>query len=146
MALGRTIRITLGLVGASGIVGGLCGVLALVPILVLRIVHPNADDAFIPLTDVAPLAFTFGAVLGGVLGPLVAWTALRHVPLWRLLLEPAVGTVPGALIGWSIPHPIGVPRLIVFPLIGMAVAALRLRYSFPVRRRQSSEPTRSNER
>jgi hypothetical protein len=149
MSLGRRVRITLGLVGASGLIGGLCAVLALLPVLILRIVRPSADDAFVSLSEIAPLAFGFGAILGAFLGPVVAWTALRHVPLWRLLLEPAVGTVLGALIAWVFqrtPLPLGIPSLVLYPLVGMGIAAIRLRRAIPMRVADMSSPALSNER
>ena len=41
-------------------------------------------------------AATVGAVLGGILLPLVTWTVLPHVAFGRILVETAVGTVAGA--------------------------------------------------
>jgi hypothetical protein len=149
MSLARRVRITLGLVGASGLVGGVCAVVALLPILILRIVRPTADDAFVSLSEIAPLAFGFGALVGAFLGPLVAWAALRHVPLWRLLIEPAVGTIVGAFVGWAIPSTpllLGLPRLILFPLVGMGVAAVRLRRAIPIRAESASVRALSNDR
>jgi hypothetical protein len=40
-----------------------------------------------------------GAVLGGVLLPLVTWTVLPHVSFARILAETIIGTVAGAVLG-----------------------------------------------
>ena len=126
MAFVRKFRVTAGVMVACALVGGLCGLLALVP---NAIVHPAAVDDLL-LIEVAPFAFGFGAVLGALLGPPIAFSALRHVPLWRVLLEPAVGTVTGAfaawLLAWANWAP-GFPGVLVLPLLGMAIAAIRLR-------------------
>lgn len=148
MSLRQRARITVGLIAASGLVGGVCAVLGLTPILILRIIHSTSDDAFVPLADITPFVFGLGATLGALLGPLVAWTALRHVPVWRLFLEPAAGTVVGAFVGWAVPWimPLGLPRLLLFPLVGMTVGVIRLRRAVPSYASDHSPPALSNER
>jgi hypothetical protein len=44
-----------------------------------------------------------GAMCGAVLAPFVAFTFLRHVPLWRLFAETLAGTVVGGAIGFLTP-------------------------------------------
>jgi hypothetical protein len=87
------------------------------------------DDQYDSLLQLAAIGSGVGGVAGAVLGPTVAWSALRHVPLWRLLLEPAAGTLFGSLIAWTIliirGH--GRPSLLLLPVLGMTVAAVRLR-------------------
>jgi hypothetical protein len=131
MALLRALRVTVGLIIACAIVGGVCGLFALLP----SVLHPTSDD--MPLKDAAPLVFGYGAVLAALLGPPIALSALRHIPLWRVLLEPAIGTVIGVLIAlplsWT-PATDALPWLLVLPPLGMAIAAIRLRLA--VRRRE----------
>lgn len=43
-------------------------------------------------------AAVVGAVLGGMLLPLVTWTVLPHVAFGRILVETAIGTAAGAAI------------------------------------------------
>ena len=77
-------------------------------------------------TDVAAL---FGAGVGAVLSPIAAWTLMRHVPLWRAIVETAIGTTVGVIVGyfcgsllkWGLAAPIG------FGVLGFLVAAIRLR-------------------
>ena len=124
MALLRTLRVTVGLIIACAIVGGVCGLVALLP----SVLHPAPDD--LTASEVAPLVFGYGALLGALFGPPIALSTLRHVPLWRVLLEPALGTLIGALIAWLLPWtrgPGGVPWILLLPPLGMAIAAIRLR-------------------
>ena len=41
-------------------------------------------------------------LFGAIIGPIVTWSALRRVPLWRAMLEPVVAGVAGAAIGVAI--------------------------------------------
>ena len=135
MAFVRKLRVTAGVIIACALVGGLCGLLALFP---AAIVHPAAADDLL-VSEIVPFAFGFGAVLGALLGPPVAFSALRHVPLWRVLLEPAIGTLTGACAGWLLSWTNWAPEfpsLLAFPLLGMAIAAIRLRLAVRPPRQQ----------
>jgi hypothetical protein len=71
------------------------------------------------------------AIVGAIGIPVLAWLLMRRVPLWRAILEPAVGGVVGTLIALAaipILHPY--PSLLVQPLCvlaGIVGAAVRLR-------------------
>jgi hypothetical protein len=124
--------VTAGLIVASALLGGSCGLLALLPIPVRHLLRPTGDDGFITAGDLAPWAFACGASLGAVLGPTLAWTLLRRVPLWRLLLEPAVGTIAGAFLGWAVADNWwlrGIPTILTFAFTGTIAASLRLRFA-----------------
>jgi hypothetical protein len=41
-----------------------------------------------------------GGVLGAVVLPVIAWAALRRVPLWQLLVGPSTGAVLGTALEW----------------------------------------------
>ena len=130
MTLARASRITAGLVVVCGIVGGLCGLLTIAPLAVGQFLHPYTDERFADsLLQLAAVGFGAGGIAGAVLGPTIAWSALRHVPLWRLVLEPAIGTVAGSVIAWTIlmVRGYGRPYYLLLPVVGMFVAALRLR-------------------
>ena len=45
----------------------------------------------------------FGAVTGGVLAPIAAWTLMRFVPIGRAIGGTALGTTLGAVVGFSWP-------------------------------------------
>ena len=118
-AISKSIRITLLLSAIGAIVGVPFGIgLAIV-----------ADGTFDGAT--IGLGAVFGAFGGSVLAPVAAWTLMRHVPLWRAIVETALGTVVGTAIGlllfragdtiWVAPAMLG--------LAGFIIAALRLRFS-----------------
>lgn len=81
-----------------------------------------------------PLSFTafsfnmvaFG-IMGAVFGPVLAWSALRRVPLWRAALEPALGCLIGGTIGLVL---VSVPAMYFLALGGSFLAALRLRRKY----------------
>lgn len=70
-------------------------------------------------------ATTF-AIIGAIAAPLVTWSALRSVPLWRAITEPLAGSIIGAGIGVLLGS--GVGFLMLTPL-GAAAAVARLQYS-----------------
>jgi len=76
-------------------------------------------------------AVLFGGGLGAVLGPLAAWTLMRHVPIWRAIVETAAGTAIGAVAGLVAGRlgAGGPPWMLIGALIGFAAAAIRLRLS-----------------
>ena len=121
--------VTVGLIAVGGLLGGICGLLALLPLAIRQLLWPTGDDGFVTAGGLAPWAFVCGAFLGVVLGPTIAWTLLRRVPLWRLLLEPTIGTIAGSFLGWAIADnrwlP-GVPTILTFAFGGTLVASSRL--------------------
>lgn len=67
------------------------------------------------------------AVLGGIVSPLVSWSALRCVPVWRTLAEPLAYAIAGgaaAVIAGS-----GL-LLLALPPIGLALGFVRLRHRY----------------
>lgn len=97
----RVLGVTLGLAAAGAVVGAVCGVLALTPLVVSHWLRPSPDYYFATFSDLAPWAAGAGAGLGLICGPALAWSLLRHVPLWRVVLWAAVGTVLGSLAAWA---------------------------------------------
>jgi hypothetical protein len=67
-------------------------------------------------------AAVFG-VVAAVVSPIVSWSALRRVPLWRTVVEPLGYAVAGAAIAVIA----GVPALILaLPPIGLVAGFVRL--------------------
>jgi hypothetical protein len=96
--------LTLALIVAGALAGAGCGVLALAPAWIASRLHPTPDGNFIVWFEATVWAATVGGVLGAFLGPTLALSLLRRCPLWRVLLEPAVGTVVGSLIAWPLAY------------------------------------------
>jgi hypothetical protein len=71
------------------------------------------------------------AVVGAIGTPVLAWLLMRRVPLWRTILEPAIGGFLGTLVALAV-IPLLHPPLLVQPLCalgGVVAAAVRLRRS-----------------
>jgi hypothetical protein len=69
-------------------------------------------------------------VIAGIVSPVVSWTALRRVPLWRTIIEP----LAYALAGGAAAVVLGTPVLVLaLPPAGLALGFFQLhrRYSNP---------------
>jgi hypothetical protein len=121
--LGRIVVVTIGLVGAGIVFGALAG---------------GTAFAFVGLlagerisTAVFEIGALFGAPLGAVTAPLLAWLLLRRVPLGRMFLVCSVGTAVGGVAGWFAASMSG--DIMLSPLVGaflgclVTASALRLR-------------------
>jgi hypothetical protein len=113
--------VTLALSAVGAVVGAALGALALWG-LSIAIRNPHS-------LELIPAAAGFGGMLGFVLAPVSAWTLMRHVPLWRAIVETALGTAIGVAAGWVLGPRLGYAALwpIGFGLVGFAAAAIRLR-------------------
>ena len=68
------------------------------------------------------------AAMAGIVGPLVSWTALRRVPLWRTVVEP----LGYALAGGAVAVVLAVPTLLlILPPMGLALGFIRLHSRYP---------------
>ena len=77
------------------VLGAVVGALAAIPLTWVGKVVSGAQPA-----DLANYLWNIRAfgVIGAMFGPLLAWSSLRTVPLWRAALEPAIGAVIGAAL------------------------------------------------
>jgi hypothetical protein len=66
-------------------------------------------------------------VMGALCAPVVTWSALRRVPLWRTMLEPLLAAVAGAIAGLLLGSPLA---FLALPVAGVAVAVWRLNYAY----------------
>jgi hypothetical protein len=66
------------------------------------------------------------AVLGAVFSPILAWSMLRRVPLWRAVAEPALGGVLGTVVTFLVAPTL---FLVIVPATILA-AAWRLNRAF----------------
>lgn len=109
-------RITLGLVAAGFVTGAVIGV-------VLTVIGKIVAGA--PPADLANHVWnaTVFGVIGAVAAPFVTWSALRRVPLWRVVAEPLLGGIAGAAVGALIGPVFG---FLVLAPIGVVAAVARL--------------------
>lgn len=125
--LGRIVMVTIGLVGAGIVSGALAGGTAFALVVVL------ADGRI--STELFEIGAIFGAPLGAITAPLLAWLLLRRVPLGRMFLVCSVGTAIGGVVGWFATGAGG--DIILNPIggafIGCVVAAIALWHRARVR-------------
>jgi hypothetical protein len=133
------ITLTLALIGAA--VGCALGAVAMWG-LTMSMEAPDGRAFFVRV------AALFGGVLGFVLAPVAAWTLMRHVPIWRAIVETALGTAIGIVAGVAlgatlVPYAVLGPA--AFGVAGFAAAAVRLRLTHrgAGTRSSSSETLRS---
>lgn len=72
-------------------------------------------------------AAVFGA-LAAVVSPLVTWSELRRVPLWRTVAEPLVAAVAGGCVAVVLGVPV---LLLVLPPLGLGFGFANLRRRYP---------------
>jgi hypothetical protein len=108
--------ITVGLAIGGALAGAAIGI-AVTPLGKIVAGAPPADMANYVRNAVA------FALTGAFAVPLVAWSTLRAVPLWRTVVEPLAGALAGAGVGVLVGS--GTAFLALIPL-GGAVAAMRL--------------------
>ncbi len=74
----------------------------------------------------------YGAPIGAIMAPVLAWAFLRRVPLGQMFVSLSAGTALGGVVGWvttftTLEGPKVVAGL-AGAVIGCLVAAIRLRY------------------
>ena len=95
----RRLFVVFGLVTAGALFGALAAMLLVGGLFTWGALTEPVPDALGVYIDIAPLAAMVGAPLGAALAPAAALTFLRHVPLWRLFLEPTLGAAVGGALG-----------------------------------------------
>jgi hypothetical protein len=71
------------------------------------------------------------ALMGALFCPVLAWSAMRRVPLWRAISEPAIGAVIGAVAGMLLGSGVAFLGLAA---AGVAAATGRLAFAYRERR------------
>lgn len=131
----RTLRVNVVL----AMLGAVCGALAAIPITALGKLIAGAPAASLPnyLWNMGVLA-----ALAAIGSPLLTWSALRRVPLWRAMAEPAVGAVAGGAVAFAIGAPIAF--LVLMP-VGIGAATWRLHRAYRARTDVTLEPAPERE-
>ncbi|MEO8479949.1 MAG: hypothetical protein ABI542_10000 [Gemmatimonadota bacterium] len=122
---GSTLRIYL-LLMALGAIGG---ALASIPLTWLGKVITEAPDPATLANYVWNMrAF---AIMGALFSPILTWSSMRRVPLWRTILEPAIGGLVGAVLGFFLGSE-GLFLLLSAGGVGLAAWRLNRSYRDPV--------------
>lgn len=129
--LRRILIITAALAGLGAFVGAILGGSL---VTAIELFPSRASGAWSPAAFFVGAAF--GAAVGLVLAPVAAWTLMRRVPIWRAIVDTAVGTTIGAGLGLVLQPRTPVLALspIVLGVVGFTLAALRLRLFYRAER------------
>ena len=109
----RIVVVTLALMAAGLAFGALAGGLAFTTVGILA-GGGIAVDAF-------EIGAIFGAPLGAITAPVLAWLLLRRVPLGRMFLVCSTGTTIGGIVGW---FSSGSADIMLTPLLGAFAGCL----------------------
>ncbi|HEY4320741.1 MAG TPA: hypothetical protein VGM77_06115 [Gemmatimonadales bacterium] len=109
-------RLKVGLIVAGALAGALFGV------VLTRLGKIVAGAPPATMANYLWNATVFG-VMAGILSPLMTWSVLRRVPLWRTIIEPLVWASAAA----AAVVVVGVPVLIlILPPVGLAIGFVNL--------------------
>lgn len=139
MRIVRIAAVTAGLVATGAVVGAAVGVLMMsLLLLVLGFIEgvPELWEAL----GLLLLGACFAAPVGAVLGPIVAWLLMRHVPLWKAVRGTALGTIAAGTVGMLAGGPLG---SLALGLLGFGTAALSLCIHTPRREPETGAPADS---
>lgn len=114
-------RLQTGLVIAGGVAGALFG------IALTKMGKIVADAPPATIGNYLWNATAFAA-LAAVVSPMVSWSGLRRVPLWRTVVEPLAIAVAGGATAVVVSSPM---MLLVLPPVGLTLGFLNLRRRYP---------------
>jgi len=89
----RVVKVVALLLGLGAIAGAAMGVVVLFALMLAKGPSPFVD------AEVLGAAALFGAAIGALTGPPIAFVFLRRVPLWRATVEVAAAAGLGTTIG-----------------------------------------------
>jgi len=123
----RIVALTAGLTITGAMAGGIAGGTALT--ICFLVTPPHNPFSVAGVLSVFLLGGLFGAPLGGVTAPILAWLLMRHVPLGKMFLVCSVGTAIGGIVGWFVTTAGGNIMLnpLVSAFVGCVIAAIALR-------------------
>lgn len=120
----RVVTITAGLILTGAVVGALAGAVSLTTSLWI-----DRDPWYVLGLFAGPL---YGAPIGAVVAPVLAWTVLRRVALGQMFMWLGSGTAIGGLVGWiTTVTPMEEAKVmsgLAGAVVGCLVAAIRVRY------------------
>ena len=127
----RVVAVTAGLMLAGAALGALCGVVTVAPVTVGAAINARTWNDWSGILLLSATAGAVGGVAGTVLGPILAWTFLRRVPLGRVFRTAVIGTLVGSLAGCAVMVNPLLPEagsVIVGGVVGLIASCLVLRH------------------
>ena len=121
MQVGRVASVIAGLIAAGAVVGAAAGVITGAIIVALW----DGPLGIFSAGEVYSFAASVGGTCGALLAPVASFAFMRHVPLWRLFTETAIGTVIGGVIGLTLLN-VGFGQVLGLATAGFLAAGARL--------------------
>ena len=121
---------------ALGVLGAIAGAVGGGLVLALGVIVFGAP-MHSSLWSVAGVIMALGAGCGVLVAPVLSWTLLRNVPIWRSAMETALATSFAGIgaLGFTGAEPWSV---LAISALAATLAVVRLKWAF--RRRQAAEP------
>ena len=132
--MSRILKISAALAVLGAVAGAIGGCLALALAVLVGVVSQSNE---VPLSFVAGAVTVLGGGCGVFVAPLLSWTLLRDVPIWRCATETALVTSFAGISALALTNG-GMWKIAAIALLGAALAAARLKWAF--RRRGAPEP------
>ena len=129
----RILKISAALAVLGAVAGAIGGCLALV---LAMVVGGFGSSPEVPLSFVAGVVAALGCGCGVFVAPVLSWTLLRDVPLWRCATETALATSFAGIAALFLTSG-GPAKILAVALLAAVLAVARLKWAF--RRRPAPE-------
>jgi hypothetical protein len=124
----RVLKISAALALIGAVAGAIGGFLALGLAVIVGTLTISASTE-VPFSFVADAVTLVGSGCGVFVAPVLSWTLLRNVPIWRCATETAFATSFAGILALFFTH--GNPwQLLAIALLGGALATARLKWAF----------------
>ena len=131
----RILKISAALAVLGAVAGAIGGCLGLA--LAMIVSGSWNDSPELPLSFVAGVVTALGGSCGVFVAPILSWTLLREVPIWRCATETALATSFAGISTLMLTGP-GTWKILAFAVLAATLAVARLKWAF--RRRHAAEP------
>jgi hypothetical protein len=132
--MSRILKVIAALAVLGATAGAIGGCLALALAIIVGAIRQSNE---VPLSFVAEVVAVLGGGCGVFVAPVLSWTLLREVPIWRCATETALATsfagISALMLTSAEPW-----KILAFCVLGAALAVTRLKWAF--RRRRVTEP------
>ena len=133
----RVLKISAELALVCAVAGAIGGCLALVLALILGTIRISTSTE-LPFSFVAGAVTLVGCGCGVFVAPVLSWTLLRNVPIWRCATETALATSFALISAMTLTKDTFTWNQAAILVLAAALAVARLKWEF--RRRGDPEP------
>jgi len=132
----RVLKISAALALVGAVAGAVGGYLALLLALILGKIYTSTE---LPLSFITGAVTLLGCICGVLVAPVLSWTVLRNVPIWRCATETSLATSFALISADTMTNETVTWKLLAIAVLAAALAVARLKWEF--RNRRASEPS-----